>query len=65
LRKIQWCLILETDPMRRACHAEALCQIVRTEGWRPKDGSSIELLVGSDETECKTRSLYVFIWMEI
>jgi hypothetical protein len=43
LRKIQWCLVLETDLMRRACRAEALCQVVRTEDWRPRDGSSIEV----------------------
>jgi len=43
LRKIQWCLILETDPMRRACHAEALCQIVRTKNWKPVNGSSIKV----------------------
>ena len=43
LRKIQWCLVLETDPMRRACRAEALCQIVRTEEWRPIDGLTIDV----------------------
>jgi hypothetical protein len=52
LRKIQWCLVLETDPMRRACRAEALCQIVRTENWRPKVESSIEV----PYVESKSRS---------
>ena len=51
LRKLQWCLVLETDPMRRACRAEALCQIVRTADWTPIDGSSVE--VSCTESELK------------
>lgn len=35
LRKIQWFLILEKDPLKRACRAEALCQVVRTKDWTP------------------------------
>ena len=47
LRKIQWFLVLEKDPLKRACRAEALCQIVRTKEWRPKEGSIVFARVSS------------------
>jgi len=61
LRKIQWCLILETDPMRRACRAEALCQVVRTEDWRPRDGSTIEVPYMDNESKLPMPQLCTFI----
>jgi hypothetical protein len=45
LRKIQWSLILESDPLRRACRGEALCQIIRTSSWLPWDGCIIKAWV--------------------
>lgn len=53
LRKIQWILDLESNPVRRACRGEALCQFVRTGGWRPIDWSVVsadmELLNGTNQ----------------
>ena len=45
LRKIQWSLVFECDPLRRACRGEALCQIVRTSLWQPWDGCTIRAWV--------------------
>jgi hypothetical protein len=42
--------------MKKACRAEAPCQIVRIEGWRAKDGLSIEVPLNLDESDSKTRS---------
>jgi len=42
LRKIQWVLILERDPLRRACRGGSLCQVVRTSTWRPQPGTVLE-----------------------
>ncbi|MCJ1385431.1 hypothetical protein MMC17_008554 [Xylographa soralifera] len=41
LRKIQWFLILEKDPLKRACRGEVLCQVVRTKEWVPVEGTTV------------------------
>ncbi len=49
LRKIQWSLVFERDPLRRACRGEALCQIIRTSVWLPWDGCTIKAWVSEKE----------------
>lgn len=48
-RKIQWLLVFERDPLRRACRGEALCQIIRTSAWLPWDGCIVKAWVSEEE----------------
>lgn len=57
LRKIQWLLIIERDPLRRACRGEALCQIIRTSTWLPWDGCVLKAWVSEERCLRENRKL--------
>lgn len=36
--------VLQKDPLQQALHAQALCMVVRAEGWKPKAGEFVRSL---------------------
>jgi hypothetical protein len=38
MRKVEWFLIAERNPLTRACRGEALAMVVRTQDWVPEPG---------------------------
>ena len=54
LRKIQWSLVLERDPLRRACRGEALVQLIRGCDWQPVEGLRVKAEI--DVTQCHPKT---------